>query len=83
MDLYNNELDYLYKIAPKINIKYSDYSFVPHLFRPNKDQFTRITRIGYVLLHGLNVMGRYVTTTYRPHKLPVYVVSGYVATTYP
>ena len=35
------------------------------------------------LLHGINVMGRYVTTTYRPHKLHVCVLGGYVSTTYP
>ena len=34
-------------------------------------------------LHEINVMGRYVTTTYRPLKLHVYVLSGYVTTTYP
>ena len=66
-----------------MNIKYSEYSFVPHLFRPNKDQFTRITRIGYVLLHEINVVGRYVTTTYRPLKLHVCVIGGYASTTYP
>ena len=32
-----------------MNTKYNEYSFVPYLFRPNKDQFTRIPRIGYVL----------------------------------
>ena len=64
-------------------MKYSEYSFVPHLFRPNRDQFTRITRIGYVLLHEIIFMGRYVTTTYRLLKLHVWVVSGYVYTTYP
>ena len=42
--------------------------FVPHLFRPNKDQLAENTRIGYVLLHEISVMGRYVTTTYRLHK---------------
>ena len=62
---------------------YSEYSFVPHLFRPNKDQFTRITRIGYVLFHGINIMGRYVSTTYRLHKLHVCILGGYVSTTYP
>ena len=35
------------------------------------------------LLHEINVMGRYVTTKYRPHKLHVYVLGGYVSTTYP
>ena len=64
-------------------MKYSEHSFLPHLFRPNKDQFTRITRIGYVFLHEINIMGRYLTTTYRLHKLHVCVIGGYVSTTYP
>ena len=64
-------------------MQYSGYSFVPHLFRPNRDQFTRITRIGYVLLHGINIMGRYVTTTYPLHNIHVCILSGYVSTTYP
>ena len=34
------------------------------------------------LLHEINVMGRYVTTTYRPHKLHLYVLGRYVSTTY-
>ena len=34
-------------------------------------------------LHEINVMGQYVTTTYRPHKLHVYILGGYVSTTYP
>ena len=34
-------------------------------------------------LHEINVMGRYVTTTYRAHKLHVCVLGGYVSTTYP
>ena len=34
-------------------------------------------------LYEINVMGRYVTTTYRPHKLHVCVIGGYVSTTYP
>ena len=38
---------------------------------------------GTCFLHEIIVMGRYVTTTYRPHKLHVYVLSGYVTTTYP
>ena len=49
VDLYNNFLDKLYKIAPKINKNYIEYSFAPDLLRPNKDQFTRITLSGYVL----------------------------------
>ena len=36
-------------MAPNIYKNYSEYSFAPYLFRPNKVQFTRITRIGYVL----------------------------------
>ena len=63
-------------------MKYSEYSFAPYLFRPNKDQFTRITRIGYVILHEVNIMGRYVTTTYRLHNY-MWLLSGYVSTTYP
>ena len=34
-------------------------------------------------LHEINDMGRYVTTTYRLHKLHVFVLGGYVSTTYP
>ena len=34
-------------------------------------------------LHEINIMGRYVTTTYRLHKLHVCVQGGYVCTTYP
>ena len=34
-------------------------------------------------LHELNVMERYVTTTYRLHELHVCVQGGYVTTTYP
>ena len=30
-------------------MKYTEYSFVPYLCRPNKDQFTRVARTGYVL----------------------------------
>ena len=44
-----NYLDSLYKIAPNTKMKYSDYSFAPYLFRPNKDQSTRVARIGYVI----------------------------------
>ena len=36
---------------------------------PNLDQFTGITRIGYVLLLEVNIMERYVDTTYRSHDL--------------
>ena len=32
-----------------MNIKYNEYSFASYLFRPNKDQFTRIARGGHVL----------------------------------
>ena len=64
-------------------MKYNEYSFARGLFRPNKDQFTRITRIGYVLFYEINVLGRYVTTTYRLHKLHVCVLGGYVSTRYP
>ena len=63
--------------------KYSEYSFAPHLFRPNKEQFTELHVSDTCFLHEINVMGRYVTTTYRPHKLHVYVLGGYVSTTYP
>ena len=35
----------------------SEYPFAPYLFRPNNDQFTRITRLGYVLLHELTFCG--------------------------
>ena len=35
------------------------------------------------LLHEKSVMRRYVSTTYRPHKLHVCVLGGYVSTTYP
>ena len=41
-----------------------EYPFAPYLFRPNQDQFTRTTRIGYVLLHGVLFLEWYVTTTY-------------------
>ena len=30
-----------------------EYPFAPYLFRHNQDQFIRITRIGYVLLHEI------------------------------
>ena len=62
--------------------KVSEYSFAPYLFRPNKDQFTTITRIEYVLFTWTIIMERYVTTTYRPHEVHVCVLGGYVPTTY-
>ena len=49
----------------------NEYPFAPYLFRPNQDQCTRITHIGYVFLHGLYIMERYVTTTYRSHELHI------------
>ena len=68
----------IYKIAPDINRKYSEYSFAPYLFRPNKHQFTRIPCIGYVLFHDINNMGRYVAATYRLHELYVYMYKYWV-----
>ena len=56
--------------------------FVPQLLRPNVDQFTRITRTGYMLLHGVNFMERYVTTTYRLHEIHISAWSWYVTTTF-
>ena len=35
----------------------SEYPFAPYLFRPNQDQFTRVTRFGYVLLQELTYFG--------------------------
>ena len=34
-------------------------------------------------LHELNIMERYVTTTYRLHELHMCIQGGYVTTTYP
>ena len=55
------------QIAPKIKIKYNEYPFVPYLHRPNKDQFTRIPRIGYVLLHEWDSVRWHVVATCHPH----------------
>ena len=56
-------------MAPNFIINYvrevNEYPFAPYLFRPNQDQFTRITCIGYVLSHELHIMEQYVTNTYR------------------
>ena len=48
-----------------------EYPFVPYLLRPNPDQFTWITRLGYVLFHGAGIMERYVTTMYRLIELHI------------
>ena len=61
----------------------NEYPFAPYLFRPNQDQFSRTTRIEYVLLHELHTMEQYVTTTYRLQQLHVCVQGGYVSSTYP
>ena len=45
------------------------------LLRPNPGQDTRIVRIGYVLLQGMNFVEGYVTTTYRLHELHIYAWS--------
>ena len=55
----------------------------PYLFRSNEDQYTRITRIEYVFSTCNNIVGRYVTSTYCLHGLHVWVLGGYVSTTYP
>ena len=34
-------------------------------------------------LHDLNLMERYITTTYRLHELHMCIQGGYVTTTYP
>ena len=60
----------------------SEYLFVPLLFRANLDQYTRIARVGYVLLHGVNNKDWYVTTTYHFHELHICVWGWYVTTTY-
>ena len=48
-------------------MKYSENSFAPYLFRPNKDQFNRFARIGYVLSTWNKYYGTvryyYVSTT--------------------
>ena len=56
-------------------MKVNEYPFVPQLFRLNPDQDTRIVRIGYVLLHGMSFVERYVTTTYRLNELHIYAWS--------
>ena len=63
-------------------IKYSEYSFAPYLFRPNKDQITRITRIGYVHLLELQTIERYKTLTYRLQKLHVCMEGVYLSSKY-
>ena len=60
----------------------NEYPFAAYLFRPNQDQFTRIRRIGYVLLHELHLMERYVTTTYRLQEVHVCIQDGYVSSKY-
>ena len=46
---------------------YSENPFATYLFRPNKDQFTRITRVGYVLFTWIEYRGTvrnyYVSST--------------------
>ena len=61
----------------------SEYPSAPYLFRPNQDQFTRNTRIGYVLFTWTNLMERYVTATYGLVVLHVWIQDGYVPNTYP
>ena len=46
------------------------------------DQFTGITGIGYVLLHEVPIMGRYVTNTYQLHEKHVCAQGWYVTTAY-
>ena len=68
-------------------IKYSkevnEYPFAPYLFRPNQDQFTKITCTDTCFDMNLLIMERYVTTTYRLHVLHARMQGGYVITTYP
>ena len=84
MDLYNNYLDKLSKIAPKINIKnavnFRLFRICSVLIRIGSPELRVWDRC---FLHEIKNMGRYVTTTYRLHKLHVYVLGGYVSTTYP
>ena len=39
--------------------------------------------MGYVLLHELHIMERYVTTTYGLQELQVCIQGGYISSTYP
>ena len=55
----------------------------PYLFRLNKDQCTKITRIRHMLFTSTSLMERYVTIEHRLYELHVCVLGGYVPTTYP
>ena len=66
----------------KYSKKVNEYPFAPYLFRPNQDQFTKITRTDTCFYMNLLIMEQYVTTTYRLHEVHTRIQGGYVITTY-